>query len=354
MKKIALIFYVLMALTATQVTAQQGTESFTLTDYSNINNWAAHPWKWDYADSVPASIRNQYNPDTTKADIFFVHPTTYTDLSKPFGWNAPVNNAAINQETDEGTILFQASIFNEVGRLFAPRYQQANLEAYFTINFAAGRRALNNAYEDVKAAFEYYLANYNNGRPIVIASHSQGSTHSQRLIKDFFDNKPLQSQLVVAYVIGMDVDPGQYSSLQECTRPSQNGCICSWRSYEEGTVPLYIQLEQFNSIVTNPLTWDSRKPSAPRSQNLGTTLGDFNLITPRIASAEARAKVLWVKTEPFSDRIPTEDFHIADMNLYYMNIRKNVKARVNAHVTNIPAVKPTTQSKLRSVATAVE
>lgn len=352
MKNCVLIFLALSSAAYSQVAAQ-GSESFTTTDYSNISNWAAHPWIWDYADSVPASIRNQYNPDTTKADIFFVHPTTYTDLSRLFGWNAPVNNAAINQETDEGTILFQASIFNEAGRLFAPRYQQANLEAYFTLNVAAGRRALNNAFEDVKAAFQYYLDHYNNGRPIVIASHSQGSTHSQRLIKEFFDNTALQSQLVVAYVIGMDVDPGQYTNLQECTRPLQNGCICSWRSYEEGTIPLYIQLEQFNSIVTNPLTWDSRIPSAPRGQNLGTTLGDFNIITPKIVSADAKQKVLWVKTEPFSDKIPTEDFHIADLNLYYMNVRKNVRDRVNAHTVSKPALKPVHKPNLIAV-TAVE
>lgn len=326
---------------------------FTTTDYNNIDNWAAHPWKWDYADSVPAPIRNQYNPDTTKADIFFIHPTTYTDLSKPFGWNGPVDDAALNKETDEGTILFQASIFNEAGRLFAPRYQQANLEAYFTLNVVAGRNALNNAYADIKAAFEYYLSKHNNGRPIVIASHSQGSTHAQRLIKEFFDGKSLANQLVVAYIIGMDVNPGQYTTLTECTRPMQNGCICSWRSYEEGTVPLYIQLEQFNSIVTNPLTWDSRKEIAPRSQNLGTTLGNFNLIVPNIASAEARQKVLWIKTEPFSDRIPTEDFHIADMNLFYMNIRKNVSDRINAHIEQ-QAVQKQNHTNPIGVATAVE
>ncbi len=348
MKKIISLFFTVAIVASGNIMAQVPV-SFTLTDYNNIDNWAAHPWKWDYADSVPAPLRSQYNLDTTKADIFFIHPTTYTDLSKPFGWNGPVDNAALNKETDEGTILFQASIFNEAGRLFAPRYQQANLEAYFTLNVVAGRNALNNAYADVKAAFEYYLANYNNGRPIVIASHSQGSTHSQRLVKEFFDGKPLASQLVVAYVIGMDVNPSQYTTLTECTRPTQNGCICSWRSYEEGTVPLYIQLEQFNSIVTNPLTWDSRKEVAPRSKNIGTTLGDFNLIVTNIASAEARQKVLWIKTEPYSDRIPTEDFHIADMNLFYMNIRKNVRDRINAH----PA-KPAVHKQNNSIPVRVE
>jgi hypothetical protein len=44
----------------------------------------------------------------------------------------------------------------------------------------------------VKTAFLYYLQHYNNGRPIIIASHSQGATHGKRLLKEFFDGKELQ------------------------------------------------------------------------------------------------------------------------------------------------------------------
>lgn len=245
----------------------------------------------------------------------------------PFGWNGPVDNAALNKETDEGTILFQASIFNEAGRLFAPRYQQANINAYYTLNRQAAKNALDNAYADVKAAFEYYLANYNHGRPIIIASHSQGSTHSQRLVKEFFDGTNLQSQLVAAYIVGMDLNPGQYTSLKACTTPAQTGCLCSWRSYKSGYVPTYIKLEQFNSIVTNPITWSASKPKAPRTANMGTTAGLFDLILPDIANAEVKNKVLWVNPGSFGNEIGTKDYHIFDMNLFYINIRENANLR---------------------------
>ena len=46
------------------------------------------------------------------------------------------------------------------------------------------------AYADVKRAFDYYLENYNNGRPIIIAGHSQGSGHGMRILKEYFDDKP--------------------------------------------------------------------------------------------------------------------------------------------------------------------
>lgn len=339
MKKIIFISALALIIFYTPANAQDNS-SFTVTDYSIMDHWAAHPWKWDYSDSVPQSIRAGYNPDTTKADIFFIHPTSYTDVTMPFGWNAPVDDAALNKATDEGTILFQASIFNEAGRVFAPRYQQANINAYYTLNRQAAKKALDNAYADVKAAFEYYLAHYNNGRPIIIASHSQGSTHSQRLVKEFFDGKPLQSQLVAAYIVGMDLNPNQYTSLTECTTPAQTGCLCSWRTYESGYIPLYIiKLEQFNSIVTNPLTWNTAKPKAPRTANKGTTLGLFDVVVPGLADAEAKARVLWVNPGRFSDAIGTNNYHVMDMNLFYVNIRENAKLRVNSFTpsASVPA-----------------
>src|SRR5690349_12218677 len=85
-------------------------------DYSQLSNWAAHPWKKDPADSVPQPLRKNFYADSS-ADIFFIHPTTYSSPEKQFGWNAPVDNEALNEKTDGGTILYQASIFNEAGRV---------------------------------------------------------------------------------------------------------------------------------------------------------------------------------------------------------------------------------------------
>ena len=66
------------------------------------------------------------------------------------------------------------------------------------------------AYQDVKKAFEYYLEHYNNGRPIIIASHSKGSTHTIRLLKEFFDGKQLKEKLVMAYLIILYINMTEY------------------------------------------------------------------------------------------------------------------------------------------------
>src|SRR5204862_6835977 len=142
------------------------------------------------------------------ADVFFVHPTIFTEKpTNQYRWNANVDDGIINHQIQNSTILNQATIFNGSCRVYAPYYRQAHLYAFYAKNKVDGQRSLNLAYEDVKAAFEYYLQHYNNGRPIVIASHSQGSYHCERLLKDYFDGKELQKQLVMAYLVGRAISP---------------------------------------------------------------------------------------------------------------------------------------------------
>ena len=112
---------------------QQATYPFRsetkILDYSNLAYWAAHPWKKDLSDSVPADLKENYRPDSL-SDVFFIHPTTLTDY-KDERWNAEINDAVINSKTDYSTILYQASAFNEKCRVFAPRYRQAHIRCFF-------------------------------------------------------------------------------------------------------------------------------------------------------------------------------------------------------------------------------
>ncbi len=300
-------------------------------DYSNPDYWAAHPDKKDPSDSIPLPLRESYHPDSS-VDVFFVYPTTYTDKQKALGWNAAIDNAALNAKTDYSTILYQASAFNEAGRVYAPRYRQANLYCYFpktqsdTIQALA---AFELAYEDVKAAFLYYMQNNNKGRPIIIASHSQGTTHTKRLLKEFFDGKALQKQLVAAYLAGMPVEPDFFTSIKPCITPEQTGCLCSWRTFREGYTPDYIISEKDTAIVTNPLTWDKSKPVAERSANPGGLLLNFNKLIKGVTNAKVNSGVLWTEKPHFFGNLlyTTKNYHVADINLFYKSIRDNAKLR---------------------------
>ncbi|HTL07723.1 MAG TPA: DUF3089 domain-containing protein [Chitinophagaceae bacterium] len=305
-------------------------------DYSQLYYWAAHPLKKDPSDSVPKPLQPGYAVDSS-ADVFFLYPTTLTDYGDT-SWNASINDATINAKTDYSPILYQASAFNNF-RVFSPRYRQAHIRAYFTKDTAAAKAAFDTAYQDIKTAFLYYRAHFNQGRPIIIASHSQGSTHAQRLLKEFFDDGPLSQQLVVAYVAGMYIPNNYFERLGSCQTPRQTGCICSWRTYKKEYEPDFVIKEKGSSLITSPLTWTNSSQYADRSLNEGSVLLNFNKIRTHVTDGQIHDGVLWIGGlhVPGGFLIRKKNFHIGDINLFYVNIRNDAKRRVELYKQGIAA-----------------
>lgn len=294
-------------------------------DYSVVANWAALPNIVDFADLLPDTTLVN-GEDTARTDVFFIHPTTFTSKNKRV-WNADVNDRELNKKTDETTIKHQASVFNGSCRVYAPRYRQANIKVYYHKGRKHAEEALDLAYSDVKAAFEYYLAHYNQGRPIIIASHSQGSTHARRLLKEFFDGKPLSQQLVVAYMAGMPITKANFTHILPCNNPGQTGCFNTWNTWVWGSKQKkYYQ----NAIATNPLNWTIDGTYAPATLNRGGVLGKFNGIVPQLTDAQSYKGILWVHKPNIKGKLLflIKNYHIADFNLFYMNIRQNAAYRI--------------------------
>ncbi len=296
-------------------------------DYSKAEYWAALPSVNDMADRIPQGYSDSQM--VAMADVFFLHPTTY--LGKGGTWNAPLSSEKLNRKTDETTILYQASIFNGAGRVFAPRYRQAHLKSFYTDDKNAAKDALDLAYQDIKHAFQYYLDHENHGRPIILASHSQGALHAINLLKEFFDGKGLQQQLVVAYIVGWPVLKEEFESLRPCELPEQTGCICSWRTFKHGYLPPKYPTGD-SILVTNPLTWTIDNSIAPKEKNLGAVLKGFDKIHFHLVDAQIHEGVLWAHKPKFpgSFLFTRKNYHIADLNFYYLNVRENAERRANS------------------------
>ena len=294
--------------------------------YDSLEYWAAHPAKYDPSDSIPSPLKKEYSYDST-VDVFFVHPTTFTDRNDE-RWNAEFDDATLNAKTDYSTILFQASVFNQA-RVFAPRYRQANIKAYFTSDTSNAIRSFDKAYEDVRTAFQYYLEHFNQGRPIILASHSQGSNHAIRLLHVFFDGKPLHGKLIVAYIIGMNIPLNAFAEFRPCSDSVSTGCFCGWRTFKRGHEPNLVS-QYKESYVTNPLTWTTNEAYASREQNKGGVLRNFNKVYPHVTDAQIHKNILWSNRPQFpgSFLYRTSNYHIGDINLFYLNIRDNMQTRI--------------------------
>jgi hypothetical protein len=305
-------------------------------DYADMTNWAAHPDKEDRADLVPGAKSDGINFKNGQAnaavDVFFIHPTIFFDKKE---WNADVEDEKLNKQIESTTIRHQASIFNGVGRVYAPRYRQMVYGGFMVdkTQAASAKKAIDLAYADVKNAFEYFLEHENEGRPIVIASHSQGSVHAIRLIREEMEGKPIMDRLVVAYLAGWPVRKDTFAVLPPCTTPDQTGCFASWYSFEAGHEPENPGFYR-NAVCVNPITWKMDTVVSQIGDHQGVVMANYKKFYSEKLTAQVHNNVLWVTRPkvPGTFVISDHNFHIADFNLFWGNVRANVGNRVEKYL----------------------
>lgn len=314
-------------------------------DYAEAENWLARPeedndpskWLPAGADPGPAG----------RAAIFYIHPTTYLTTT---AWNAPLKPGG---DTEFRTRLFvqsQASAFNGVGQVWAPRYRQAAYGA-FLLNSEDAEKALGFAYRDVAAAFDQFVKETGD-RPIVIAGHSQGALHLERLLREKVAGKPIAKRVVAAYVVGWPISATADLAaigLPACGSPDQAGCILSWMTFADPPNPDFIFHEwektrgfdggkrrQEDTLCVNPIS-GTKDGAAPPPDNPGTLIPTADMrnaqLQPGTVGAQCRKGLLILDGLPpqlGSFVLPGNNYHVYDYALFWGAIRRDAGRRLAA------------------------
>lgn len=322
----------------------QAQQALGARDYAADRMWLARP---GVTNTSTLWTPPGYHPRATPggAAVFFIHPTSY--LSRAH-WNAPLDDAEANARA----ALFlrgQASAFNEVGQIWAPRYRQATFGAFLTDQSAA-EQALRLAYGDVLAAFDAFLAEAGPTRPIILAGHSQGALHLEHLLKDRVAGTGLARRIVAAYVVGWPIsvttDLGAMG-LPACAAPAQRGCVLAWQAFAEPAdasliFDTYDRSTGFDGrprrgtamLCTNPLT-GTRDAAAPPSANLGTLFPKADMSSARIEPGQVGARcagrgLLLIGSPPDVGpyALPGNNYHVYDYSLFWANVRADAARRM--------------------------
>ena len=326
MRKLSGYIFIVFCLSACKVNYR--TASFApktnVIDYSNTKHWAVYDGVSSEGKTIGAIS------DTTAADVFYVYPTLLID-KKDTNWNAAIDDANVNSDVIKWILPYQAAAWADAGRLFVPFYRQNHYRAFFKPYISeGGREAIAFAYADVKAAFEYYMKFKNKGRPIILAGHSQGALHLKKILQEYFDGKPLQKQLVAAYLIGTRVMEDAFNTLRPLISPNQIGGYVSWNSYKKGKYPKYYDWYN-NAITTNPISWDNSKESLMKDHK-GLLYYD-NVLYEKSLAVEKINGMLWVSLPKVPKRFLmsfVKDYHRFDVTLFWEDIRQNALQRVEA------------------------
>jgi hypothetical protein len=324
-------------------------------DYAHASNWAARPGKDSVALFAPQGTGRPSGPFAV--DVFFVHPTGYLNGKD---WNSPLDPNSRTEENTKFMLANQASVFSGCCNIFAPRYREASIFRYTSATPDIIEKSMNLAYGDVERAFQYYLEHDNQGRPLIIASHSQGTAHALRLIREHVDGTPLATRMIAAYLLGgggevTNTAVATFKSVGVCNSATEWGCLVHWATYRDGSQAgpeLAV-----DAVCVNPLSWKRDGGFAPASLHKGGVppSGKFSgkfwgddspqslVFDPLKASlphgtwAACKGGQLMVADQsktPFRefDMFGTGNYHGADYPLFHMDIRANAAERIAAYM----------------------
>lgn len=322
--------------------------------YDDASMWIArpdlpgNPATWQPAAAEEDAGGSAKESGEPRASLFFIHPTSFLQRT---AWNAPLSDA----ESQGRAALFvrsQASAFNTVAEVWAPKYRQATFGAFLTTREDA-TRALDFAYRDVLAAYEAFLRQAPRDRPIILAGHSQGSLHLLRLLHERVKGAPEARRIAAAYVIGWPVSATAdlpALPLPACATPDQGRCLLSWQSFampaDTGQVTDVFDASTGLTgaprtgspmVCTNPLTGTANS-AADANANLGTLVPNAALtdgtLRPRQVPArcDVRGFLLIGQDPPDMGAyvLPGNNYHVYDYALFWANVRADADRRLRA------------------------
>jgi hypothetical protein len=315
------------------------------TDYMLSSSWIARPDLPQPANPALWWPSNWPAPTLKERTVatFFIHPTTYLQNDR---WNAPLRH----EESQERATLFvrsQASAFNGVSEVWAPKYRQAAYGA-FLLHSEDANQALDLAYGDVVKAFDAFLRAQPAGRPIILAAHSQGSLHLLRLLADRKDE--LTDRIVAAYVAGWPVGVQAdlpATGITACERPDEAGCVLSWQSFAEpanislvtgawvGTRGLTgVKRTQEDMLCVDPVSGARDGRSRPQD-NPGTLVPTADLANANLVGGQVGTRCndgfLFVggvipAMGPYV--LPGNNYHVYDYALLWGAVRRDAERRL--------------------------
>ena len=308
------------------------------TDYSDKNNWAHLPEK----------------PDK-EVDTFFVYQTVYINPAPDAPAIVPVDDPMLRAGV-MNNYRQVPQLFEDLTNLYEPYYRQSNLLAMFgktPEEFAAFQ--CREQRTDLYAALDYFFEHYNQGRPFILAGHSQGSVMLKIALRDYFlEHADYLERMVASYVLGFSVTPDDLAAnpaLKFAEGADDTGVIVSWNTEGPENKNEYNCVVTKNSLAINPLNWKRDDTYAPASENLGSRIPvtnergitvDFQVDRPGLLDAqldlERGVVVCTTKSDKYI-RMPSPQMrnpfgpaslHLLDYTGYWDNIRENVQTRINA------------------------
>ena len=162
-------------------------------------------------------------------------------------------------------------------------------------------------------------------------------------MQDFFDGKELNKRLVAAYLPGTKVTENDFFDLKLMEKPDETGGFVTWNTFKilknDDKYNFTIDKEWLkDALCSNPITWDDKNTTAYNDHKGFLYLNQK--VFPKTVKIESIDNKIFVKL-PKMDILKTlllssvKDYHKADVNLFWEDIRTNSIERSKNYLSKI-------------------
>ena len=291
----------------------------------------------DYADMT---YWYAFGENDKPADVFYVYPTvsTISFVDNGSSWFADITQAEVREEANDNQ-RFNKMLYDDYN-FYAPYYRQMIFESYSQPDDVMLKNAAFAA-QDVKDAFQYYMAHGNGGRPFFLVGHSQGSQVLIELLKEGMTEEQ-RRLMVAAYCIGYHVTAEDMAHFSEQLCPAMDsieiGKLIIFNSMTDTTA---ISMVSRNDVAgVNPTTWTMLTDTVPAEYQLGMAKYNDNRDSVLIVPCPTRTYLYKHNTicpdlDPdmvfipaYEDMFPRGNLHFADSWLFAGNVKQNMACRL--------------------------
>lgn len=279
-------------------------------DYSNSDNWMFLP-----------------EENTKEVDTIYLYPSAYGLTDEVEDDIADIDDVNMRLMS----IYYassQASIFDESTNLYAPYYRQFTVNSLVDMIDKSPESLQYIASKDIYNMLDYYFENHNDGRPFILAGHSQGSVWLTIVLEDYMKAHPeYLERMVAAYIIGYSVTEEYLERnphLKFAQTSEDTGVIISYNTEGPGNKDAFNCVVRDGAISINPINWKLDDTYATN----GTV--DAQIDTERGVVVCTTMENTPEMKEALAEYFGEESFHLFDYDLYKGELQKNVVDRIES------------------------
>lgn len=278
-------------------------------DYSNIDNW-------------------MFLPEENKkaVDTIYLYPSAYGISGEVTDDIADIDDVNMRLMA----IYYassQASVFEESTNLYAPYYRQFTVNSLVDMIEESPESLPYIASKDIYNMLDYYFENCNEGRPFILAGHSQGSVWLTVVLEDYMKTHPeYYERMVAAYVIGYSVTNEYLDKnphLNFAKTSDDTGVIISYNTEGPGNKDAYNCVVKKGAISINPINWKLDDTYATNGVDDAQIDEERGVI---ICTSRGNPPELKVALK---DYFGEDSLHLYDYDLYATELKKNVAERID-------------------------